>query len=210
MNARLKVLALFFAATACACAGESPIRTARPATDKPAEQATAEYWLRQPAHASVASLDFPRLWDASAQVLRRDLFIIDRADDRQGVMVTRPMVSKQIFEPWRSDAGTFDEALQSTLQTVRRIVRIEVQRSDGGLYTATPKVLVERLSLIGQRVTSVAESHNVFSPIGPESTYQTTAGTTVPVRYWYAIGRDQAMERQLANAIEDKLHGRHQ
>ncbi|MGD1276551.1 MAG: hypothetical protein ABR964_04930 [Tepidisphaeraceae bacterium] len=211
MNARLKTLALFFAAMAGGCAGaSSPIQTARPVTDKPVEQATADYWLNQPANVAVSSLDFQRLWDASAQVLRQDLFIIDRVNDRQGVMVTRPMVSKQIFEPWRSDAGTMSATLQSTLQTIRRTVRIDVQRSDGGLFTARIKVLVERLSLIQQRVTSVAESHNVFSAIGPETTFQTTEGTPIPVRYWYAIGRDQAMERQLANAIEDQLKDRRQ
>lgn len=211
MNARLKTLALFFAAMACGCAGtSSPIQTARPVTDKPLEQATADYWLNQPANAAVSSLDFQRLWDASAEVLRQDLFIVDRADERLGVIMTRPMVSKQIFEPWRNDAGTMYATLQSTLQTIRRTVRIEVRRTDGGLFTAKPKVLVERLSLIQQRVTSVAESHNVFSPIGPETAFQTTEGTPIPVRYWYAIGRDEAMERQLANAIEDNLKSRHQ
>jgi hypothetical protein len=184
-------------------AQESPIH--HTATDIPPEQATAAYWLAQPATASASGVDFTKLCNACMDTARDEQFIIDRTDFRAGVITTRPMVSPQFFEVWRSDYGTFSDLVQSSLQTIRRTIRFELSRSEDGVFTARPKVLVEKLSLVPRRITAEVQYIYVFSPLGNDTTFKTPQGVIVPTRYWYAIGRDEAMEKQLADQIAHKL-----
>ncbi len=109
------------------CAGNSQeLPSTRPALSSiPAERGTADYWLNQPAVASVSSVDYQRLWAACGQTLRDDQFEIEQEDYREGVLTTWPMVSMQFFEFWRSDAGTLHGVMLDSLQTIRRSVRFE-------------------------------------------------------------------------------------
>ncbi|MGD0138479.1 MAG: hypothetical protein ABSD28_06345 [Tepidisphaeraceae bacterium] len=192
------------------CAGHS--NNAPPATQPaimsvPAEQATADYWFKQPAVASVVSRDFPGLWDACARTLINDQFEIDQQDRRLGVLTTAPMISKQFFEVWRSDAGTPQEVLLDSIQTIRRTVRFELTRRPDGSYLASPKVLVEQSSHPERRLTVEAQFTGAFAAIAETPTRTTEQGVAVPTRYWYALGRDEAMEKQLANSVCGKLGG---
>jgi hypothetical protein len=192
------------------CAGHS--NNASPATQPailsaPAVQATADYWFKQPAVASVVSRDFSGLWDACARTLINDQFEIDQQDRRLGVLTTTPMISEQFFELWRSDAGTPRQILLDSLQTIRRTVRFELTRRPDGSYVASPKVLVEQSSHPERRLTVEAQFTGAFAAIAESPTRTTEQGVEVPTRYWYALGRDEAMEKQLANSVRNKLGG---
>ena len=204
------LLLLLLIPLGCATEPEGPsMSSASPeypsATSIPPEQATAAYWLNNPATASAVGFDFQKLCDACMDTARQEQFTIDRTDFRDGVITTRPMVSPQWFEFWRSDAGTYYDVLLSSLQCIRRTIRFELTRSEEGLFTVRPKVLVERLSIEQRRITSETQYIFVFSPLGTDSTFTTDQGVTLPLRYWYAIGRDEAMEKDLADTIARKL-----
>jgi len=190
----------------------SPSTSKAPSTQSalksiPAERGTADYWFKQPAVASVASSDYRKLWDACAKTLRDDQFDIDDQDYRDGVLTTWPMVSKQVFEIWRSDAGTSYDVIQNTLQTIRRSARFEFSRDPDGLYVAKPKVLIEQSSHPERRLSTVSQAPQAFTPFGETATRITDEGAVVPNRYWFAMRRDEAMERQLANSVREKLRG---
>ncbi|MGA3068397.1 MAG: hypothetical protein ABSF29_16265 [Tepidisphaeraceae bacterium] len=209
-NYKPLLIALLLAPVGCASEPEGiDISNASPAhasaTNIPVEQATPAYWLTRPAKASAVAFDFPKLCDACLDVARDYQFTIDRTDYRQGVITTTPKISPQLFEFWRKDAGTYYDELQSSLQTIRRTIRFELSRSDEGLFTVRPKVLVEKLSIEQRRITSETQYQFVFSPLGNSGTFTTDQGVTLPLRYWYAIGRDEPMEKQLAEAIARKL-----
>jgi hypothetical protein len=200
--------AAIFLMLICGCASHpAPLPAEKPklATDIPAEQAKPQYWYDQPASASVQATDFQTLWDACNDTAHEYQFAIDLSDYRRGLLVTRSMVSMQFFEPWRKDAGDFNEVIQSSLQTIRRTVHFEVRRDPGGVYFASPKVLIEKYALISRRITSETQYRYAFMPIGPGSTYPISEGVEAPVAYWYAIGRDTALERKMADTIEHKL-----
>jgi hypothetical protein len=191
-----------------ACAGNS--NSAPPATQPaimtaPAIQATADYWLNQPPVASVVSPDYPRLWDACARTMTDDQFEIDRQDRRLGVLMSYPMISKQFFEVWRSDAGTPIEVLRDSLQTIRRTVRFELVRRPDGSYLASVKVLVEQSVHPERRLTAEAQFTGAFASLAESPTRTTEQGVEVPTRYWFALGRDQPMEKQLADSVRNKL-----
>jgi hypothetical protein len=200
-NAAILTLSLILL-TGCASTGADHWAL-HPAAETPKEQATPEYWYAKPPVKAVASFDFQKLWDACEVTARRYQFTLDRVDYRQGILTTRPLVSEQIFEPWKRDVGTFHELLQSTTQTIRRTVRFEVVRSEGGVYIARPKVLVEKLSQFEHRVTAVSEYRNFFS--APVSESARDELPSLPTHYWYAVGRDDAFEIRLADAVKDQL-----
>jgi hypothetical protein len=175
------------------------------ATDIDPAAATPAYWLAQPAVESVNADGFDTLWDASARVARDLLFQIDREDRRSGLLTTRPSVSPQFFEPWRRELQGGEELRKSSVATIRRTLQFTVERAGSG-YVVTPKVLVER-QVIRERRVSGQLTRNYFrgDTTGTISgSREADAGQTLPDTYWYAIGRDEALERELARRIREK------
>jgi hypothetical protein len=188
-----------------ACQDSVPPATPPALTAAPSEQSGSDYWFNQPPVASVTSSDFQKLWDACATTLINDQFEIDRRDYRLGVLTTWPMISKQFFEFWRSDAGTPREVIWDSLQTIRRTVRFEFSRQPDGSYTAHPKVLIETSAHPERRITAQAQYSQAFAAVGETPTITNEEGVTIPTRYWYSLGRDEAMEKELANSVREKL-----
>ncbi len=123
----------------------------RRVTDLPKTDAEPATYLGKPAAATVTAGDFDTLWQSIYRVTRNAGFKPDRQDYRLGLLTSLPLVSGQFFEPWRMDTGDLFGRAESSLATVRRTVRWEVTRDDSGKFTATPKVLIERYSVIEHR-----------------------------------------------------------
>lgn len=193
-------IALLLAATCPGCAS----RPAPPRASLPPESAQVAYWLRQPAVATATSDDFDTLWRACRRAVVSRSFRVDRVDFRDGLMTTFPQVSKQLFEPWRNDAGSLPAVIESTLATVRRSVRFEVRRRDDGAYEATPKVVVERYAQTEHRVTAVPRFAELFI-LDPEDARERQRGTDLPPAYWYAMARDAELEKQLVADVRHDL-----
>lgn len=177
----------------------------RPVTDIDPRRATPEYWLAQPAVAQVAGADFYKLWNACRAEVHDRFFVIDREAYRQGVLTTEPLVSKQFFEPWRRDAVTIPDIANSTLGTIRRSVRFQLSRRPDGGFIAEPRVLIERYSSAERRLTAMNEYHTAFSGPRPFGDAQTDEGIHLPSDYWYTLGRDAALEKDLVKAIGRRL-----
>jgi hypothetical protein len=201
----LPVMALVIAA---GCIGRQP---ANPAATQPVtvvDLATTQpaYYLNMPAVAHTDSLYFQPLWDACEKVARDYGYQLDRLDFRLGLLTTKPMVSKQLLEPWRKDSGTAGDVLDNSMATIRRTIRFEIN-NDGGTYRMTPKILVERQSVVERRTTSTEQYRTLFA--GPAVSETKLAVTSedleLPKTYWTPIGRDTEMERQVARAVEKRL-----
>ena len=94
------------------------------------------------------------------------------------------MISKQFFEPWRKDAGSWTDVEEASLGCTRRTIHFQFEQVDNKGYKVTPKVLVERRSIVDPKYR-----------IDPEE----------PSEYWYALRRDQRMESHLAESIRERL-----
>jgi len=184
-----------------------PATALDPATTQPS------YWLARPAPVAIQSPDFERLWNTAAETARDFLFSIDRTDYRAGVMTTKPLTSSQWIEFWRPEVRTIDDSAQSSLAATRRTIRFEFTKLLDGSYEVAPKVLVEREAIAEQRITSVTSYRGVFtrprnSREIPRGTRESDVGIQLPNRYWYLIGRDEAMEKALADSMQKKLNKR--
>jgi hypothetical protein len=179
---------------------------ARPkATDIDPIKATPDYWLDQPAVASVTAGDFNRLFNAAERVARNHYFQIDQADRRAGLLVTAPATSKQFFEVWRNDTGTARGTLEASINTFHRTLRYEFTRNPDGTFTVTPKVLIERYSTQGHRVTTPAMAPAAFDPPPEDYDPSYRLHPWEPL-YWYATGRDTALEKKIAESIESRVN----
>jgi hypothetical protein len=219
------LIASFALALLAGCTGPTPTANTSPAaaTTQPATQPTtlpandprtAEdwYWYSQPAVETVESPDFAPLWRACREAAVKAGFTIDRQDYRTGLLTTRPLISKQVFEPWKSDVVTAHDLIQSTLATIRRTVHFQVTKRPDGGYEVAPKVVVERYEFAEHRITSVVQYRDVFRLTREEAfrrrDLQTNPGQATvipPPDYWHSIGRDPALEQRLAGWIRDGL-----
>jgi hypothetical protein len=97
--------------------------------------------------------------------------------------------------------------MESTLGTVRRSVRVEVVRREDGTFEASPKVVVERYAQSERRVTSVARYTEVLGvdPLQEGSRARDRLGAELPLAYWYALGRDEPLERQIVEDVRRDL-----
>jgi hypothetical protein len=198
----------------CITHPQNPAAT-QPATVVDLATTQPTYWLDQPAAAQVRGRDFDTVWDVCKATARGYLFALDRVDYRAGEITTLPMVSKQWFEPWRSDSGSSYQVLANSMGAIRRTLSFQVAREPDATYTVTPKVLVEREVILERRVSDVSQYRLAFS--GPGAKIQPREAVTldpntypdVPLKYWYPTGRDTEMEVQVAKRVQQELERRH-
>ncbi len=169
------------------------------------ETATVPYWAEKPATVFVIARSYDRLWDACDAVSHQYLFSIDRTDYRNGVMTTRPLVSKYVTEFWRNDVVGFSELANSTLAVYRRTIRYEITRQDDQHFSAGVKVIVERSATFERRVTTAIQYRDSFTAPPPGAEFHADDGTVQPFQTWYAVGRDPAMEEAIVKSLESTL-----
>ena len=154
---------------------------------------------------TVTARNFDRLWAACADAARDRQFTLDRQDYRGGVLTTAPLVSGQFFEPWRRDTLTADAAAESSLATIRRTLRFEFTRHENGAFSVVPRVQVERYSLAERRITSAMLYRSAFRKTTATGTRESDRGIPLPARYWYSIGNDPVLEKDLAEAVRRRI-----
>jgi hypothetical protein len=188
----------------CASGPETDTPPPAPAPELPPKSAKTDYWFAKPGVATVSAGDYDRLWEACGAAARDRFFVLDRTNYREGVLTTQPLVSRQFFELWRSDALTFDDTMQSSLQAIRRTIHFSIEKTDSG-YTATPKVVVERYANVGRRLTSPLEFQQAFNYRSISGSAERDAGVVIANQYWYAIGRDPTLEAALADSVRSRV-----
>jgi hypothetical protein len=203
---------LILAATICAtgCMWEKVNYAAPRATAADVKTKQIEYWFAKPATVSVRANNFDALWNAVNRVTFEFSFVPDLLDYREGLLRTRPLISKMPFEFWRHDVIDPVSQLQCTLITMRRTVRFRIRKEDDGTYICEPKVVVEHYVMPERRITSVIDYQLAFSTERPMVNAAAEEGEVLPVEYWYADRRDPALEKALADAVQRDLRAHHQ
>src|SRR5436190_1285838 len=166
---------LMFVATGCIGRPANPATT-QPVTNVDPALAEKDYWLDKPATAEVHGA-FAPLWQACEDTAHEYLFRIDRRDQRSGLLTTEPMITKQWWEAWRKDAGTFRDSEEATLASIRRTIFFQFKKDGNDSYTVTPKILVEKESRVDPKFKSEIEG---------------------PASYWYSLRRDEVLEKKVA------------
>ena len=208
MTRSIPLLITVFLTLAGCASGPSKSPPPAAATQPSVASARAPYWLRQPAVATIEAADFEALWRACEESARHFGFTPDRLDFRGGVITTQPLTSKQFWELWRNDVATLGDVANSSLATYRRTLRFDIERTQAGGYVAAPRVVIERYARAEQPITSSVYLRNAFRTQRNSrawGTRETDRGIQLPRQYWYATGRDEALERNVASEVRKQL-----
>lgn len=205
MRSVVQVLVCSITCSLSGCLLEHVDPKATPATKIDPKVADSEYWFNQPATEHIRFSDFDALWKACRAAAIDCSFSIDRNDYRDGLLTTKPLVSKQFFELWKHDVVDSRSQLESDTATRRRMARFEIHKQKDGSYVCDPKVVVQHYAMPERRITSVMQYMDVYSTHRPMSNEMTDEGQPLRVDYWYAERRDPALEHALANDIRSRL-----
>ncbi len=134
--------------------------------------------------------------DTAANVLRDHGYLLDRVDHRFGIVTTQPIDSPTALEPWRADNQSTNLAWRSTLNSHRRIVRVQVREA-----TLAVEVQLEQLQ---QPATRVINRYG-----GPTQSFREVPAEWSERRlepaYWQPLGRDTLLEARLLRDITEAL-----
>lgn len=207
MKSYLLMAAALLLACGCVSNKQGAVPTTQVATDIDAATAKGDYWYDQPAVASVSNANYRKLFDECQHSILMRYFLVDRADFRSGLLTSKPLISQQFWEFWRRDVGSSSEIIDSSLATYRRTIRWQIDDS-AGLFTARPRVLIEHYLGEEDRSAIAANIRNAVSSGEAIQQLPTASLTAAGRSKWYAIGRDEALEQQLAKDVQDRLQAK--
>lgn len=149
---------------------------------------------------STYAAEFPVLWEAAKDVLRRYRYKLDRVDIRAGRITTHPLGSQHFFEFWRNDVATKRDRQEASLCSIRRRVNVMVEKSPPhGPHHVRVTVRKERFSSPDRQFNSSTALYHFFSHSLP------AARTGTPIlpedSTWVDLGVDSAMEQRILQAI---------
>jgi hypothetical protein len=141
------------------------------------------------------------LWERAVVVLNRNHFQVARESKLEGIIETEYRGGSGILEPWHPDSVGLSNRMESTLQSIRRRVLIDMQSLGSGVMTVNVRVDKELEDLPGLAANS--EGGATFSENQPlNRDLNQVVGQSGPSR-WISIGRDPALERKLLSELQD-------
>ncbi|WP_437225541.1 hypothetical protein SH661x_004110 [Planctomicrobium sp. SH661] len=148
----------------------------------------------------VATSNEELVWERAIDVLHDFQFEIGRENRLGRVIETVPKVGSGLFEPWHHDSVGFENRLESSMQSIRRIVIISLQPDDGGQgYLVSVTVLKEIEDLVGVAGNSAgaatfSESTPLIRDLSP------VVGQSSPST-WLPLGRDGLLEEAILTRL---------
>lgn len=149
------------------------------------------------------NIDKLRAMEIAEDVLVKMYFTIDKANDENGFIRTKPLPGAQFFEFWRSDNVGTDNWLVNNLHSIRRIVELNINEQDMGLHINCD-VQIYRLSLPEREIRS-AHAYDLFSTSSPTlQRIQLHPEQKVDMA-WIDLGNDGQLETEILKRIEQQI-----
>jgi len=140
------------------------------------------------------------MWEHAVVVLHRNHFQVARESKLEGIIETNYRGGSNVLEPWHHDSVGLENRLESTLQSIRRRVIVNMQADGSGMMTVSVRVDKEIEDLPG--LAANYEGGATFQESQPLTRdLDQVVGQSGPSR-WLSIGRDPLLERQLLSQIQ--------
>lgn len=137
-------------------------------------------------------------WERAVDVLHDFHFPIARENRLDGVIETDYRVGSSLLEPWHADSVGLANRLESTLQSIRRKVRVDLTPVEGG-YLVGVEAFKEQEDLSGvAENTAGAATFRKNTPL--ERNLSVVVGQSSPSG-WYALGRDADLEQAILSRL---------
>lgn len=137
-------------------------------------------------------------WERTVDVLHSYHFPIVRENRTDGVIESDYRVGSGLLEPWHADSVGLESRLESTLQSIRRKVKIDLTPVEGGfLVGVEANKELENLSGLAEN-TSGAATFRESTPL--ERNLSNVVGQTSDSR-WIQLGRDTGLEQAILHDL---------
>lgn len=146
----------------------------------------------------VASGNQNAVWERTVDVLHEYPFAIRREDRLDGVIETEYKIGSGLLEPWHQDSVGHYQRLESTLQSIRRRVVVNVTPAEGGFYINV-EAYKELEDVVGLAANSAGGA--TFQESTPlQRDLDLVVGQTTPSG-WISQGRDFALEQDILQRL---------
>jgi len=134
------------------------------------------------------------VWERVVDVIHSQHFAIARENRLDGVIETDYKVGSGVLEPWHRDSVGLENKLESSLQSIRRKLFVQITPAEGG-FLIDVEVFKELEDLEEESTNSSGRS--TFEESQPlNRSLNREAGQQAPSG-WIALGRDTALEQNL-------------
>ena len=145
------------------------------------------------------------VWERTVDVLHDYPFEIAHENKLDGVIETKYKTGSGLTEPWHKETIGFENRLESTLQSIRRRVFINITPVEDGFLLGV-EAHKELEDLVG--VAAGSQGGATFHESAPlQRELDLVVGQSTPSG-WIPQGRDIALERDLLNRLSGSLNGR--
>jgi hypothetical protein len=172
---------------------------------------------------------YAEAFDAAVDAARRAGMPATVRDRRSGVIETEPRLAGSVFEPWRLDNGSLDQALENTVNLQRRRARFVFLPADRAPPSIEPPDELTGPEVTGATVGSqdltthegelrlvciviIERNHRTGTRVDTWTSRryldQATLGgdqASLPATSWTAVARDPHVESSLLEAVRDAL-----
>jgi hypothetical protein len=145
------------------------------------------------------------LWERTVDVLHDYQFQIVREDRLARVIETEYKVGSGCLEPWHHDSVGPYNRLESTLQSIRRRVRITLMPGNGGGYAVSVEAFKEREDLPGIAANSAGGA--TFSESTPFTRDLAPVVGQSSESRWIPVGRDLDLEQAILASLRAAYTG---
>lgn len=138
-------------------------------------------------------------WERTVDVLHGFHFPVARENRLDGVIETDYRVGSNVLEPWHGDSVGVRNRMESTLQSIRRKVKIDLTPVEGG-YLVGVEAYKELEDLNGTAEnTTGAATFRKSSPL--ERNLSVVVGQSSPSG-WISLGRDTDLEQAILGDLQ--------
>jgi hypothetical protein len=150
----------------------------------------------------VPSTDFENIWNKTIAVVDK-YFDIESENRLARTIKTQPQMAATILEPWALDSVTFEDRVEASLQTIRRVAIIRIDPAPTGGFL----VKVEVLKFLEDMVKPVSQpaGRAVFTNDFPVNRVREIVGPVPAPLGWIKKDRDRNLEQAILAGIRDAL-----
>ena len=151
-----------------------------------------------------AARQFEARWQASLKVLRSYRFKIDLQDRRRGLIKTKPMMARYLFEFWRHDATSMYDLAEGAMHTIYvvasvHVTRVQPEGDDYKLEVVVNRVRSNQIEAQSTGSAGVQSSQYEAISTGGDKPWETAEGSMV------LLGTDDTLAWEIQFEIQNEV-----
>jgi hypothetical protein len=150
----------------------------------------------------VPSADFEHLWNKTVAVVDK-YFDIESENRLARTIKTQPQMGATLLEPWAFDSVKFEDRIEASLQTIRRVAIVRIDPAPAGGFLVKVEVYKFLEDMI--KPDRQAAGRAVFTNDFPVNRTREIVGPVPAPVGWIQRGRDLDLEQAILAGIRDAL-----